>query len=420
MSEEDSSDNIGSANTNLSRDDSFVESTTQGWGSRLARSFVGVLFGIILVPAAIFLLYWNEGRAVDAIRALDQGAGQVVEAVPNSINPASDGKLVHISGLIETSVPARDPLFGVSGEGLLRLARKVEMYQWKEEKSSQTREAVGGSKTTETTYSYRRVWSAQAINSSGFKDGARHRNPAMPLKSEHFESDAAKLGAFQVEPSVVAKISDFSPLIPKEPPALAGYRAEGDVFYRGQNPAEPQIADIRVSFEAVKSLTASLVAAQIGGRLAPYHANNGYEIVLAKPGLATAAELFREKKQEESFLTWILRGAGFIGMLAGFLLVSRPLAIVFAFLPFLEGIIGAGVHNRCFDFRHPTDASDDRHRLDRASPAHRRILDCGSGRGLPCAVAFPQEPQAGARRADRLAQNPTGPVLSNFGKFTKG
>ena len=54
--------------------DQFTEVTTEGWLQRLGGSLVAALIGLILVPASIVLLYWNEGRAVNAIRALERGA----------------------------------------------------------------------------------------------------------------------------------------------------------------------------------------------------------------------------------------------------------------------------------------------------------------------------------------------------------
>jgi hypothetical protein len=35
--------------------DTFTETSTQGWGARIGQSFVGMLFGFLLMPAAIVL-----------------------------------------------------------------------------------------------------------------------------------------------------------------------------------------------------------------------------------------------------------------------------------------------------------------------------------------------------------------------------
>src|SRR5436305_584894 len=121
----------------------FTETTTEGWGSRLGGSLVAALFGLLLVPAAVVLLYWNEERAVDAIRALDRGAAAIVEVDAAAVDPATNGRLVHLSGLLRPATPAKDPDFGVTEDGLVRLARAVEMYQWEEETSTKSQENIG-------------------------------------------------------------------------------------------------------------------------------------------------------------------------------------------------------------------------------------------------------------------------------------
>ena len=122
--------------------DQFTQVTTEGWGSRLAGSFVAVLIGLLLVPVSVGLLYWNEGRAVQAIRALDRGAAMIVEVNAAAIDPQAEGKLVHTTGLMQPATPARDPEFGVTADGLLRLMRNVEMYQWQEDSSSQSQQSL--------------------------------------------------------------------------------------------------------------------------------------------------------------------------------------------------------------------------------------------------------------------------------------
>src|SRR5712672_310876 len=82
--------------------DSVTEVTTTGWGQRIGQSIVGALIGLLLVIGSVVLLWWNEGRAVDAIRALDRGARQLVEANATAVDPANNNKLVHLSGAMTT------------------------------------------------------------------------------------------------------------------------------------------------------------------------------------------------------------------------------------------------------------------------------------------------------------------------------
>jgi hypothetical protein len=321
--------------------DQFTEVTTQGWLQRLGGSFVAALIGLILVPVSVMVLYWNEGRAVDAIRALNRGAAAIVEVDAASVDPQANGKLVHVSGTMQPTTSARDPIFGVTGDGLLRLSRAVEMYQWKEATSSQSQQSVGGSKTTETTYTYQHVWSDQPIVSTQFKVHDGHQNPPMQVRSATFNAGEVKLGAYRVDPSLLNKVSTFAPLQAQSAPP-AGYQAAGDGFYQGQNPSQPAIGDVRVSFASIPAQTVSVAAAQSNGVLTGYRDANGYTIALAEPGVVTAAGLFHDEQKSEGQLTWILRGAGFVAMLIGFVCVTRPLTMIFAVVPFLESLVGAG------------------------------------------------------------------------------
>jgi len=184
--------------------------TTTGWLQRILRSFVGAVIGVLLVIGSIILLWWNEGRAVDAIRALDQGAKQVVEANATAVDPTNNGKLLHLSGAMTTRAPARDTAFGVGGDDLLRLKRTVEMFQWTEQKSTHTQRNLGGSETTETTYSYRKEWADHPVDSRHFRDAGGHHNPAMPIHSATFDSQDVQLGAYRIDRGLLESVSAYT------------------------------------------------------------------------------------------------------------------------------------------------------------------------------------------------------------------
>ena len=116
--------------------DSFTETTTQGWFSRIGGSIKGVLFGILLCIIGIPLLFWNEGRAVKRYKTLKEGAGAVVAVSADKVDSANEGKLVHLSGEATTSETLQDEKYGISANAL-RLRRSVEMYQWKESTSTE-------------------------------------------------------------------------------------------------------------------------------------------------------------------------------------------------------------------------------------------------------------------------------------------
>ena len=117
---------------------SFTETTTTSWFSRLKSGLVGLVIGPLLVLGMIWLLSWNEGRSVQTYRALVEGAGLVVSVDSGSIDAANEGKLVHVAGPVKPDGTPEDAALGVVAEGAAGLSRKVEMYQWVEDSSSET------------------------------------------------------------------------------------------------------------------------------------------------------------------------------------------------------------------------------------------------------------------------------------------
>jgi len=323
--------------------DSVTEVTTTGWLQRIGQSVVGALIGLLLVIGSVILLWWNEGRAVEAIRALDRGAKQVIEAQASAVDPTNEGKLVHLSGMMETKAPARDAAFGVGADNLLRLKRTVEMFQWVEHKEAHSHKNLGGSETTETTYSYRKEWADHPVDSSHFHEAGGHGNPSMPVRSATIDSQDVRLGAYKIDRGVLDAASAFASFDPGQATSLpAGYSKTGDTLYRGSDPNAPAIGDVRVHYKAVPAQTMSVVAVQTGGVLAAFHDANGYKIALADAGVVPGAVMFKEKAQEESVFTWILRAVGFVLMLIGFWLMGSPLGVVLGVIPLLETMAEAG------------------------------------------------------------------------------
>src|SRR5208337_768512 len=125
--------------------DSYTESTSQSWGSRLMESIKGVLVGLVLFIAAFPVLWMNEGCAVKNAKGLDEGEKKVMSVKADAVvDTANNGKLIHLSGMATTDELQTDKNFGISQKGI-KLIRKVEMYQWKEESHSEKKKKIGGS-----------------------------------------------------------------------------------------------------------------------------------------------------------------------------------------------------------------------------------------------------------------------------------
>lgn len=330
--------------------DSFTEVTRRSWFSRVGGSFGGMLFGLLLLVAGIVLLFWNEGRAVTTARSLDEGASIVVSVASNAVDPANEGRLVHLTGTVATDETLTDPSFGISASGV-RLVRNVEMYQWKETTSSTSETKLGGGEETVTTYSYGREWSGRPIDSSGFRQPDGHANPDMTIESRSFQIGSASLGAFRLDEAVLGSIGGGedvpvgADLLPAVRDAIGGTQPVSVVDGRihiGRDPARPRVGDYRISFELVPLGPISVIARQAGDGLDAYPTRAGDELLLVEAGTQPAAEMFQGAQAANTMLTWILRLVGLVILYIAYRLLFAPVGVLADVIPLLGRIARAG------------------------------------------------------------------------------
>lgn len=328
--------------------DSFTEVTTQSWGSRLGQSVKGVVFGGVLLIAAFPLQFWNEGRAVDRAKALEEGAAAVISVASDTVEPAGEGKLVHMIGQATTQQVLADTDFPISAKAI-KLSRVVEMFQWKEDAHSQTREKLGGGTETLTTYTYAKTWSPKVIDASTFRQPEGHDNPSsMAYAGKDYQATEVGLGAFRLNQSLIGRLNRFEPLSVsvennKVPHFMANKAVtlQGSTFYLGMDPSNPEIGDLRVSFQAVMPAMVSIVSQQRGNSFVPYMAKRG-EVELLEYGETSAAAMFKGAQESNAMLTWILRGVGFLFMFVGLKTILAPLRTLGAVVPVIGNIVGYG------------------------------------------------------------------------------
>lgn len=328
--------------------DQITEVTSTSWFARLGQAVVGVLIGFIFVIVSIGVLFWNEGRAIRTAQGLAEGAG-IVRSVPaDRVDPANDGRLIHVSGMLSTGGPVSDPDFAVRVEGV-RLVRHVEVYQWKEETHSETRTKFGGGEERTTTYKYVRTWSDKPIDSDRFREPRGHTNPVMTYQSRDLVAPGTRLGAFAVPQALLRGFGEPRRLAATDTQVNAlqnrvtkPVTANDGILYVGRDPSEPAIGDMRISFAEVPLQTASVVAAQAGSGFAPFPTRTGTTVELIAAGTVPAKIMFEHAEEENVTMTWVLRLIGVIFMLIGFNFVLRPLAVAGSVIPLLGDVIGAG------------------------------------------------------------------------------
>jgi len=325
----------------------YVEVTRRGIGGRSKDSIGGAFVGLIMVAVAVVLLFWNEGRAVKRAKDLKEGAGSVVSVASDRVDPAMEGKLVHLTGETKTPGLLEDPEFGIAATAI-KLIREVEMYQWVEVEKSEEKTSVGGTTETTTTYTYQKEWRDSPVDSTRFKVTSGYENPReMKYRSNTLMAEGVTMGAFDLPAFLVSQIGGATPLQVESLDKAAGdIRAaarlhEGGV-YLGANPDSPAVGDLRISFLAVPTGPISVVAQQAGKSFASLRTATGGELNLLENGIVSAEDMFRMAHERNKFLTWAIRVGGFFLLSMGFGMVLRPIAVLASILPFLGRIVGAG------------------------------------------------------------------------------
>ena len=330
---------------------SYTERSHQGYFSRLAGSFVGVLIGFLMIPGSVLLISWNEYRTIHRTRGLLE-AEQVVEEVQDSMEivPEQNKKLVHLTGKATTQETLKDKDFRVSRLAL-RLNRRVEMYQWVEKKETHTREKVGGGKETVTTYTYDTRWSADRESSEGFKHPDGHINPPLKYHSADYTASDATVGAFKLTADQVERINAWQDLELNSSelldqlaaPERAHYLVEGNHLFIGSatpSPSSPAVGDLRIHFRAVEPTDISVLAQQDSDRLSAFTTHNGEKIESIETGIRSSTQMFESLRFQNSTLAWILRGVGWLLACVGFGLITGPLSTLASVLPFLGRLVG--------------------------------------------------------------------------------
>jgi len=313
--------------------DEFAEVRETGFGQNIISSIKGVVVGLILFLASFVVLWLNEGR-VD----MSKVAQASIPVNADTVDHAANGSFVSVTGKMETEETLGDPQFLKAGP-YIALSRKAEMYAWVEHKSTKSRKKVGGGKTSETTYSYKKEWTDHPDDSSSFKHQEGHGNLSPSVRNQTFRVREATLGAYSIDPQSM-KMPRSSPVsitkasfVPSEKARLEG----GHIFIGNGTMQSPVVGDVRISYSAVKPDTAAtLFGTLTADKIGPYYYKGKKEFYRAIEGPRETA--IAKLASEHRIITWVLRGVGFLMMWIGLSLFFGPINAVLDFIPMLGGL----------------------------------------------------------------------------------
>ena len=331
----------------------YQEVTTTSYGKRVGNSFKGIGGGIIMFIAATVLLWWNEGRAVKTDKMLNEAQKACVEMEnPSKKDIALDGELVCATAVATTQDSLIDTRFGF-GATAISLQRMVEYYQWVEHAESKSEDKLGGKEVTTTTYTYTKEWVSSPIQSSTFKDpDYQDKNKVLAvIDSQDWWAEDVSFGAYKLNESLIHSISS------REPVALAisedllkqygETHQDGNVLYIGHSANNPEVGDVRVSWEKVVPAKVTIISQVDGDTFKPFKAKNGQRFQTLVMGKKDADEIFDSEHSANKMLMWILRLVGVILAVAGLKGIFGFLETLLKVVPFLANILGWGVGVVC-------------------------------------------------------------------------
>ena len=331
----------------------YQEVTTTSYGKRVGNSFKGIGGGIIMFIAATVLLWWNEGRAVKTDKMLNEAQKACVEMEnPSKKDIALDGELVCATAVATTQDSLIDTRFGF-GATAISLQRMVDYYQWVEHAESKSEDKLGGKEVTTTTYTYTKEWVSSPIQSSTFKDpDYQDKNKVLAvIDSQDWWAEDVSFGAYKLNESLIHSISS------REPVALAisedllkqygETHQDGNVLYIGHSANNPEVGDVRVSWEKVVPAKVTIISQVDGDTFKPFKAKNGQRFQTLVMGKKDADEIFDSEHSANKMLMWILRLVGVILAVAGLKGIFGFLETLLKVVPFLANILGWGVGVVC-------------------------------------------------------------------------
>lgn len=298
--------------------------------------------------AAVPVLWMNEGCAVDIAKGLEE-TGAAVQTIEADSSPSEySGEPVHFSGETEFSSPARDITLGVSEDSFLGLERKVEMFQYRERERGE-----GEDRRVE----YTTEWSSMRIPSENFENSANYYNPQMPLSREKFYASGIKVGSYQFSDALTNQIRLNESLTPNQSMISnlpETYRSQaklsGQYIYIGENPNNPQVGDIRISFDYSANKTVSVLGSVSGNEIVAHRTSRDTDVLRLADGNQSAEAMIAQAQTENVIRTWLVRFGGFLLMFFGIRQFVSPLTSPLRFIPFLGSLINAGITLMAFLF----------------------------------------------------------------------
>ena len=302
---------------------------------KIGDSFKGILGGIVFIIIGIVLLWWYEGNNVRNLKTTAEMSKSYIDVSSETVNAENEGKLVATNGSLLNEQELVDTTFNVKQVTPV-LRRVVEVYQWVEESEDDN---------GDTRYTYKKEWNSSLIDSSNFHNSGHNNPTTKPYEDQTYTSTDVKVGAFSLSSNQINMLSTegIYSTFDEETITNLGYKVAGRYATNSADINNPQIGDVRVSFEYNNSTEISVLAVQAGNSFVDFVSKAGKSVNRIMDGKHSGAEMIEVIKKENKILKWALRAVGIVLITLGIATMLKPISVTAGYVPVLGSIVGSAV-----------------------------------------------------------------------------
>ena len=303
---------------------------------KIGNSFSGIIGGIIFIIIGVVLLWWNEGNNVRNLKTTAELSKTYINVSSDKVDPQNEGKLIATNGKVTNEQELSDSLFNITVKTPL-LKRVVEVYQWEENSETDS--------DGDTTYTYKKVWSDNLIDSSSFNKSGYTNPTTKEYDDEVYASSLVNVGAFELSDEQIRSLSTQATYNSFDEAKVTemNYTISGSYITNSKDMNNPEIGDTRIQYVYNDSTELSVLAVQKGNSFITFVSQAGKKINRVMDGIKSGEEMINVIKTENKILKWVLRAVGIIAVIAGVAALFKPISTLANFVPILGGLVNMAV-----------------------------------------------------------------------------
>lgn len=285
--------------------------------------FGTAILGFIILIASIFALFINEHNYVNAIKIANFAEKNAIIVSPKDLNPSNDNKLIFTNGSAYSQELLTDSIIRIPNA--IALFRDTEIYQWEEIRKHRDNNKI--------SYTYRKTWSKNLINSDNFESSAYKNPKKMKYEPKNIYAHNIGLGKFYLSEEIIKNINSISKIT--QLPYNSNFKIYNGFYFTGNDYDNPKIGDQKLSYSYIPSgIKLSIIAKQSGNHLENMNSKYG-DFSIVMNGEKDLKTMISDYKKNLTNNTWLIRGISLLFLFLGLNLIIQPIVNLGNTIPIL-------------------------------------------------------------------------------------